>query len=174
VTEIGDKKYRVNRDIRATEVRLIGEDGEQLGVCSVPEALRLAEERDLDLVEVAPAARPPVCRLMDYGKFIYERTKKERQSRKSSRSGEMKEIRMHPKTGDHDMNFKIKQMRKFLQSGAKVKVRIRFRGREVTHRELGSQLLMRIAEETKDIATVEQYPKMEGRSLLMILAPSGK
>ena len=86
----------------------------------------------------------------------------------------MKEIRMHPKTGDHDMNFKIKQMRKFLQSGAKVKVRIRFRGREVTHRELGSQLLMRIAEETKDIATVEQYPKMEGRSLLMILAPSGK
>ena len=155
-------------------MRLIGENGEQLGICSVPEALRIADERDLDLVEVAPGARPPVCRLMDYGKFLYDRTKKERLSRKTSRSSETKEIRLHPKTGKHDMDFKIKQMRKFLQSGAKVKVRVRFRGREVTHRELGRDLLMRIASETEDIAAVEQFPKMEGRSLLMILAPSSK
>ncbi len=174
VNEINDKRCRLNRNIRATEVRLIGEDGQRLGICSLSEALRIAEERELDLVEVAPSAQPPVCRLMDYGKFLYERTKRERQSRKSSRSAEVKEIRMHPKTGQHDMDFKIKQMRKFLKSGAKVKVRIRFRGREVTHRELGRQLLLRIASETEDIAAVEQYPRMEGRSLLMILAPGGK
>ena len=172
--EIGDRRFRANREIRAQEVRLIGEDGEQLGIVSVPQALRIAEERGLDVVEVSPGAHPPVCRLMDYGKFLYDRTKKERLSRKTSRASEMKEIRMHPKTGEHDMDFKVKQMRKFLQSGAKVKVRVRFRGREVTHRELGRQLLLRIGQETEDIATVEQRPQMEGRSLLMILAPISK
>jgi len=174
VSEIGEKKHRVNRSIRAKEVRLIGEDGEQLGIRSTTEALRIAEERDLDLVEVAPAAKPPVCRLLDYGKYLYDRTKRERQSRKTQRTAEVKEIRMHPKTGQHDMDFKIKQMRKFLTSGAKVKVRVRFRGREMSHRELGRKLLMDIANQIEDIGTVEQFPKMEGRSLLMIIAPTAK
>lgn len=174
MSEIGEKKHRVNRSIRAKEVRLIGEDGEQLGIRSTTEALRIAEERDLDLVEVAPAAKPPVCRLLDYGKYLYDRTKRERQSRKTQRTAEVKEIRMHPKTGQHDMDFKIKQMRKFLTSGAKVKVRVRFRGREMSHRELGRKLLMDIANQIEDIGTVEQFPKMEGRSLLMIIAPTAK
>lgn len=174
VSEISDRKYRTNRDIRVSEVRLIGEDGERMGIRAMSEALSIAEERGLDLVEVAPAARPPVCRLMDYGKFLYERTKKERQSRKTSRTSEMKEIRMHPKTGQHDMDFKIKQMRKFLQSGAKVKVRVRFRGRELSHRELGRELLLKVAGETGDIATIEQFPRMDGRTLLMVLAPISK
>jgi translation initiation factor IF-3 len=174
VREISDKKPRLNQSIRASEVRLIGEGGEQMGIRPVAEALSMAEEQGLDLVEVAPAAKPPVCRLMDYGKYQYERTKRERQSRKSQRTAEVKEIRMHPKTGQHDKDFKIKQMRKFLASGAKVKVRVRFRGREMSHRELGRQLLMDIARSIEDVGVVEQFPRMEGRSLLMILAPSSK
>ena len=141
---------------------------------SVREALDIAHEHDLDLVEVAPNADPPVCRLLEYGKFLYEKSKREREARKSQKSAEIKEIRLRPKTGEHDIAFKMRDMRRFLNSGAKVKVRVAFRGREITHSEVGRAMLKRIAEEMSDIATMEQRPRLEGRSMLMILSPASK
>jgi translation initiation factor IF-3 len=135
------------------------------------EALRIAQEEQTDLVEVAPQADPPVCRLMDYGKFLYEQSKKEREARKSQKQTEIKEIRLRPKTGEHDIAYKLRDARRFLERGAKVKVRIRFRGREITHPELGRDLLARVAEELSDVAVVEQAGRMEGHTMLMILAP---
>lgn len=154
------------------EVRLIGAQGDQLGIVPITEALRIAQEEQTDLVEVAPQADPPVCRLMDYGKFLYEQSKKERESRKSQKQTEIKEIRLRPKTGEHDIAFKLRDARRFLQRGAKVKVRIRFRGREITHPELGRALLNRVAEELSDVAVVEQAGRMEGHTMLMVLGPS--
>ena len=154
------------------EVRLIDEDGAQLGVISIDEALRIARTRETDLVEVAPNAEPPVCRLMDYGKFLYERSKREREARRSQKQTEVKEIRLRPKTGEHDIAYKIRDARRFLQRGAKVKVRIRFRGREITHPEVAKELLDRIAEELSDVAEIEKSGEMEGRTMLMILSPS--
>lgn len=154
------------------EVRLIDEDGSQLGVISIDEALRIARTRETDLVEVAPNAEPPVCRLMDYGKFLYERSKREREARRSQKQTEVKEIRLRPKTGEHDIAYKIRDARRFLQRGAKVKVRIRFRGREITHPEVAKELLDRIAEELSDVAEIEKAGEMEGRTMLMILSPS--
>lgn len=142
-----------------------------MGVLSRQEALRLAEEQGVDLVEVDPNANPPVCRLMDFGKYAYERAKREREARKARKQAAVKEIHVRPKTGDHDLNYKIKRARKFLESGAKVKVRVRFRGREITHPEVGLELLKRIAQELEDLGAVEQAPRIEGRSLLMILSP---
>jgi translation initiation factor IF-3 len=136
------------------------------------EALQIARERGTDLVEVAPNATPPVCRLMDYGKFLYERSKREREARKSQKQAEVKEIRLRPKTGEHDIAYKVRDARRFLQKGAKVKVRIRFRGREITHPEVAKELLDRIAEDLSDVAMVEQAGQMEGRTMLMILAPA--
>ena len=153
------------------EVRLIGAKGDQLGIVAITEALRIAQEEQTDLVEVAPQAEPPVCRLMDYGKFLYEQSKKERESRKSQKQTEIKEIRLRPKTGEHDIAFKLRDARRFLQRGAKVKVRIRFRGREITHPELGRALLNRVAEELSDVAVVEQSGRMEGHTMLMVLGP---
>ena len=153
------------------EVRLIGAKGDQLGIVAITEALRIAQEEQTDLVEVAPQAEPPVCRLMDYGKFLYEQSKKERESRKSQKQTEIKEIRLRPKTGEHDIAFKLRDARRFLQRGAKVKVRIRFRGREITHPELGRALLNRVAEELSDVAVVEQAGRMEGHTMLMVLGP---
>ena len=153
------------------EVRLIGAQGDQLGIVPITEALRIAQEEQTDLVEVAPQADPPVCRLMDYGKFLYEQSKKERESRKSQKQTEIKEIRLRPKTGEHDIAFKLRDARRFLQRGAKVKVRIRFRGREITHPELGRALLNRVAEELSDVAVVEQAGRMEGHTMLMVLGP---
>jgi translation initiation factor IF-3 len=141
---------------------------------SVREALDIANERDLDLVEVAPNANPPVCRLLEYGKFLYEKSKREREARKAQKSTEIKEIRLRPKTGEHDIAFKMRDMRRFLNSGAKVKVRVAFRGREITHAEVGRAMLERIAGEMSDIALIEQRPRLEGRSLLMILSPANK
>jgi translation initiation factor IF-3 len=141
---------------------------------SVPEALRIARERGLDLVEVAPNADPPVCRLLEYGKFLYEKSKREREARKAQKSTEVKEIRLRPKTGEHDIAFKMRDIRRFLNSGAKVKVRVAFRGREITHSEVGRALLERISEELSDVAMIEQKPRLEGRSLLMILSPANK
>ena len=141
---------------------------------SVREALDIAHEHDLDLVEVAPNADPPVCRLLEYGKFLYEKSKREREARKAQKSAEIKEIRLRPKTGEHDIAFKMRDMRRFLNSGAKVKVRVAFRGREITHSEVGRAMLKRIAEEMSDIATMEQRPRLEGRSMLMILSPASK
>ena len=153
------------------EVRLIDEEGSQVGVVSISEALQIAHTRGTDLVEVAPNASPPVCRLMDYGKFLYERSKRERDARKSQKQTEVKEIRLRPKTGEHDIAYKIRDARRFLERGAKVKVRIRFRGREITHPEVAQELLERIAEDLSDVAVVEKEGAMEGRTMLMILSP---
>jgi translation initiation factor IF-3 len=139
----------------------------------VQNALRMAEEFSLDLVEVSPTAEPPVCRIMDYGKFLYEKAKKERKSRQLSRS-EVKEIRLRPKTGEHDVAFKVRDARRFLKSGNKVKVRVRFRGREINYPEIAIRLLERVANELADVSTVEKKAYMEGRSMLIILTPSGK
>jgi translation initiation factor IF-3 len=136
------------------------------------EALRLAEDRSLDLVEVAPNAEPPVAKLMDFGKYQYEKAKREREARKARKEIEVKEIRLRPKTGEHDLQFKIRRAREFLGAGAKVKVRIRFRGREITHPDVAQKQLARIAQELSDVSTVEQQPGFEGRTILMILAPS--
>ncbi|NLE75851.1 MAG: translation initiation factor IF-3 [Chloroflexi bacterium] len=171
--KISSKSQRINEQIRVPQVRVITQDGRQVGVLPTREALRLAEEQGVDMVEVAPNADPPVVRLMDYGKFVYERSKKEREARKSQKVTEVKEIHFRPKTGEHDLGYKVKRARQFLESGAKVKVRIRFRGREVTHPEVGLDILRWVADELGDLATVEQAPQPDGRSLLMILSPQG-
>ena len=156
-------------------MRVIDSDGKQLGILPRREALRLAEVRSLDLVEVAPNARPPVVKLMDFGKYQYEKAKREREARKASKQIDVKEIRLRPKTGEHDIAFKIRQARSFLESGAKVKVRIRFRGREITHQDVARRQLDRVAQDLSDVSTIEQRPGFEGRTMLMILAPdSGK
>jgi len=160
---------RINEQIRAAELRVIDADGKQLGIYPFREALRLAQEREVDLVEVAPEAKPPVCRLMDYGKYLYSRTKREREARKSQRRTEVKEIQFRPKTAEHDIRFKIKRIRKFLNEGAKVKVKIRFRSRESWYPEIARDLLMRVADEVADISSIEQMPSMEGRAMLMLL-----
>ncbi len=164
-----EKKQRINEAIRAKEIRLIDESGKQVGVIPLSQALAIARERDLDLVEVAPQVAPPVCRLMDYGKYIYERAKREKEARKAQRV-EIKEIRLRPKTGHHDRNLKVKRIRDFLARGHKVKVRVLFRGRERSHPEIGREILERLAEELGDVANVEHHPKMDGRSMLMILS----
>lgn len=153
------------------EVRLIDDKGAQIGVVSIAEALQIARSRGTDLVEVAPNATPPVCRLMDYGKFLYERSKREREARKSQKQTEVKEIRLRPKTGEHDIAYKLRDARRFLQKGAKVKVRIRFRGREITHPEVAKDLLDRVAQDLSDVAIVERAGEMEGHTMLMILSP---
>ncbi len=169
--KIGSKGLRVNAEITATEVRVIDVDGAQLGVMPFLKALDMATERGLDLVEVAPNAKPPVCRLMDYGKYLYEKAKKEKEARRSQKQIEIKEVRIRPKIGEHDFNVALRKVRSFLEQGAKVKIRIRFRGREITHPEVAKNLLVRISNEVKDIAAIEQRPRQEGASLLMILAP---
>ncbi|RMF00974.1 MAG: translation initiation factor IF-3 [Chloroflexi bacterium] len=163
---------RINEEIRSPEVRLIGVDGQQLGIMPTEKALSIAHEHNTDLVEVAPAAKPPVCRLMDYGKFLYEAQKRERDARKTQTKVEIKEIRLRPKTGEHDINYKLKRARTFLERGAKVRVRLRFRGREVTHPEVALDLMARIASELEDVAIVEKRPAKEGMTMLMILAPN--
>ncbi len=154
------------------EVRLIGPEGENLGVVAIKDALKIAEDAELDLVEVAPNSEPPVCRVMDFGKFLYERTKKEREARKAQVKVEIKEIRLRPKTNEHHRSFKTKDARRWLEDGMKVKVTIRFRGREITYPELALEDLKEIAQELEDIAAVEQMPNMEGRVMTMMLAPS--
>ena len=165
-------EYRINETIRAPEVRLIGPNGENVGVVRTSDALRMAQEAELDLVEVAPNADPPVCRVMNFGKFLYERTKKEREARKAQVKIEVKEIRLRPKTNEHHRGFKVRDARRWLEDGMKVKVRIRFRGREITYPEIALNDLKAIAEDLADVAIVEQIPSLEGQSMLMILAPS--
>ncbi|WP_366946712.1 translation initiation factor IF-3 [Roseiflexus sp.] len=164
----------MNNRIRAREVRLIDENGAQVGIVSIRDALSMAEERGLDLVEVAPNAVPPVCRILDYGKFRYEQSKKEREARKNQKQVEVKQIRLEPKTDDHDREVKAKQARRFLLEGDKVKFNLRFRGREIFHQEIGLEMLERMAEELRDISIVEQRPTMEGRVLTLLLAPNQK
>lgn len=170
-TSSDEIEYRINRQIRVKEVRLIGPEGQNLGVVPTPQALEIAEKAELDLVEVAPNSNPPVCRVLDFGKFLYERQKKDKEARKAQKVIEVKEIRLRPKTSDYDRGFRIRDARRWLADGMKVKVRIRFRGREIQYPEIARQDLIQIAEELKDIALVEIMPAMEGKSLLMVLAP---
>lgn len=154
------------------EVRVIDEEGQQLGIFTIQDALRLAYERNLDLVEVAPNAVPPVCRLLDFGKFQYERQKKEREARRAQKIIEIKEIRLRPRTGEHDMDTKVRQTLSFLEEGSKVKVAVRFRGREITHPEIAREQLEEFAAKVGSAAVVEQQPAMEGRNLFMLLSPN--
>jgi translation initiation factor IF-3 len=161
----------VNREIRAPEVRVIDEDGTMLGVFPPPEALRMAEAKGLDLIEIAPTAKPPTCKIMDYGKYKYELKKKEHQARKNQTVIVIKEIQLRPRTDQHDLDVKMKHARRFLLEGDKVKVNLRFYGREMAHQEVGFELLKRVIAALNDVAIVETNPKMEGRQLFVLLTP---
>jgi translation initiation factor IF-3 len=163
---------RTNRRIRARELRVIGPEGEQLGVLQLEVALAKAAEFGLDLVEVSPMAKPPVCKIMDYGKFKYETKKKANEAKKKQTVVKLKEVKFRPKTEEHDYNFKVKAVREFLEEGNKARITVMFRGREITHREIGQAILSRIGQELKEIAVIEQAPRLEGRLLFMILAPN--
>jgi translation initiation factor IF-3 len=162
---------RVNDMIRVREVRVISPEGEQLGILPIEAALALAHERDLDLVEVAPNDRPPVCRIMDYGKYKYQQAKRSQEARKRQKVIQTKEIKMRPKTEEHDYQFKMRHAQRFLEDGNKVKVTLLFRGREMDHVQLGQRMLDRIITDCKEVSSVEQHPRMEGHTLSLILAP---
>jgi translation initiation factor IF-3 len=169
---ISANEFRVNETIRVPEVRLIGAAGENVGVINTREALRMAQEAELDLVEVAPNSIPPVCRIMDFGKFLYEREKKDRESRKTQTKVEVKEIRLRPKTTEHHRDFKVDDARRWLDHNMKVRVTIRFRGREITYPEIALEDLREIALKLADVSTVEQAPSIEGRQMSMMLVPA--
>ena len=164
-------RTKVNRNIRANEVRLIDPDGEQLGIIPIMHALAKAGDYGMDLVEISPNAKPPVCKIMDYGRFKYEETKKMQEAKKKQSSFQLKEIKLRPKTGEHDLNTKITHIKKFLTKKDKVKVTVMFRGREITLSQQGRDLLKKVAEETEELSVVELPPKFEGRTMIMILAP---
>ena len=163
--------HQINEEITDKEIRLIGNEGEQLGIMSAEEALRIATEQDLDLVKIAPGSNPPVCKIMDYGKYRFEQTKKEKDAKKNQRVIEIKEIRMSPGSGDNDFNTKLKNGQKFLNDGNRVKVSVRFRGREMAHTDIGEVLLRNFAEKCADIANLDKAPKLEGRNMSMFLSP---
>jgi translation initiation factor IF-3 len=169
---ISANEFRVNDSIRAPEVRLIGATGENVGVIPTREALRMAQQAELDLVEVAPNSTPPVCRIMDFGKFLYEKEKKEREARKAQTKVEIKEIRLRPKTTGHHCDFKVDDARHWLEHNMKVRVTVRFRGREITYPEIALEDLKEIAQSLSDVATVEQPPAIEGRAMSMMLVPA--
>ncbi|WP_173200028.1 translation initiation factor IF-3 [Geobacter sp. SVR] len=164
----------INNAIRAAEVRVIGADSEQLGVIPTSKALELAAQLELDLVEVSPTAVPPVCRIMDYGKFKYQQSKKQQEAKKKQIHVEVKEIKLRPKTDDHDLMFKVKHVRRFLEEGNKAKVTLVFRGREITHMDIGRAVIQRFAAELEDIAVIESQPRVDGRNMFMIVAPKAK
>ncbi|SHK57103.1 translation initiation factor IF-3 [Thermocrinis minervae] len=171
------QNYRVNRQIRGVkEVRLIDENGKQIGIVDIETALRMAEERGLDLVEIAPQANPPVCKLLDYGKFLYELKKKEKEAKKKQKEHaiEVKDIQLSTRIDEHDLQVKLKHMREFLQDGDKVKVRIKFKGREIMYPELGEKLANRIISELSDVGVLEAPPKKEGQFLIFALLPKKK
>jgi translation initiation factor IF-3 len=170
-----ERKHRLNREIMAPTVRLNGIDNEPLGIVSIMEALRLSGEADVDLVEIAPTADPPVCRLMDYGKFKYQEQKKAAEAKSKQKVIEVKEVKFRPGTDDGDYNIKMRNLRRFIaEDGDKGKITLRFRGREITHQDLGMKMLERIRDELADVAIVEQFPKLEGRQMIMVLAPKKK
>ncbi|MEW6513159.1 MAG: translation initiation factor IF-3 [Pseudomonadota bacterium] len=169
-----EKTQRVNEEITAPEIRLVGVEGEQLGIVSARQALQMAEEAEIDLVEIAPMAVPPVCRLMDFGKFKYQEAKRAAEARKKQKIVEVKEIKFRPGTDENDYQIKMRNVIKFLGEGDKAKITLRFRGREMAHQEIGMRVLERIKTELNEQAIVEQFPKMEGRQLIMVLAPSKK
>lgn len=168
--QINDKT-RINRQIRISPVRVISPDGEQLGILTIERALEIAEEQGLDLVEVAPMARPPVCRIMDYGKFKYEEQRQAREARKKQKHVELKEVKMRPGIEDHDFDFKTRHARRFLEEGNKVKLTMMFRGRQMAHPEIGRQVLDRVSADLSDVSKVESHPQMEARSMTMVLSP---
>ncbi|MTI64612.1 translation initiation factor IF-3 [Methylophaga sp.] len=165
---------RLNGEITAKEVRLTDSNGEQLGIVSLKEAIQKAEEADLDLVEIAPQAKPPVCRIMDYGKFLFEEGKKKAEARKKQKQIQVKEVKFRPGTEEGDYQVKLRNLIRFLESGNKTKVSLRFRGREMAHQELGLKLLERVAADLDEISSVEQRPKKEGRQMIMVLSPISK
>lgn len=164
----------MNGEITAPEVRLVGEEGEQLGIVSLAEAMRLSEEQELDLVEIAPMAKPPVCKLMDYGKFKYREAKKAHEAKLKQKNIQVKEVKFRPGTDEGDYKIKMRNLVKFLEDGDKAKVTLRFRGREMAHQEFGQRLLQRVRDDLEEIGVVEQWPKMEGRQLIMVIAPKKK
>ena len=168
---MAERRLRINDMIRVHEVRLISADGRQAGVVSTEQAMALARDNGLDLVEVSPMARPPVCKILDYGKYKFEQEKRIKESKRKQKLGKLKEIRMQPKIESHDLQFKARQVRQFLEEGNKVKVTIRFRGRELAHTEIGRDVLGRILEILVDAAVLERRPQMEGRFMSMFLSP---
>ena len=165
---------RVNHEIRSPRVRVISETGEQLGVMTHHEAMTMARTSGLDLVEVVPTSIPPVCKIIDYGKFRYDQTKRERESRKSQHQIKVKEIKVSPNISEHDLMVKLRQTREFLEKGNKVKITCQFRGREITHPEIGEKLTRRIVQEMEDVSMIETMPKFLGKFLGLVLAPAGK
>jgi translation initiation factor IF-3 len=168
------KQTRINGEITAPEVRLVGVEGEQLGIVKIYDALRQSEEADLDLVEIAPTAQPPVCKIMDYGKFKYQESKKQHEAKLKQKQVQIKEIKFRPGTDEGDYQIKLRNLIKFLEEGDKTKITLRFRGREMAHQEIGMNQLKRVAGDLAELAVVEQFPKMEGRQLVMMLAPKKK
>ena len=171
VFTIANAVHQINEEILDKEVRLIGDQGEQLGIMPVDEALRIATEHELDLVKIAPGSNPPVCKIMDYGKFRFEQAKKEKEAKKNQRVIEIKEIRMSPGIDTNDFNTKLKNAQKFLNDGDRVKVSVRFRGREMAHTEIGADLLKDFAAQCTEIANMDKAPKLEGRNMSMFLSP---
>jgi translation initiation factor IF-3 len=168
---IAQVNYQINDEIRDKEVRVISDNGEQLGIMPAAEALRVAEERDLDLVKIAPGSNPPVCKIMDYGKYRFEQSKREKEAKKNQHVIEVKEIRMSPSIGENDFNTKLKNGQKFLSGGDRLKVTVRFRGREMAHTNIGEQLLRDFAAKCADIANLDKQPKLEGRNMSIFLSP---
>jgi len=171
VTAIQKQRVRINEQIKVPEVRLISADGQQVGVMPTKEALARAVEANLDLVEVAPQAAPPVCRIMDYGKYKYQQSKKQQEARRRQTTIQVKEIKVRPKIEEHDMAFKLRNARRFLSEGDKVKISVIFRGREIAHTDRGFRMLAQMSEALAEVAVVEQHPKLEGRNLSMIVSP---
>ncbi|MDI1362200.1 translation initiation factor IF-3 [Methylotenera sp.] len=169
-----DKETRINGDITGSQIRLVGIEGEPLGIVTLAEAFAKAEEADIDLVEIAPNAVPPVCRLMDYGKFKYAESKKQHEVKLKQKQVQVKEIKFRPGTDDGDYAIKVRNIIRFIEDGDKAKITLRFRGREITHQEFGLALLRRVEADTKEVALVEQFPKMEGRQMVMVLGPHKK
>ena len=173
-TQANKMQHRINGEITAREIRLIGVDGEPIGITPTREAMRMAEEVDTDLVEISPNAEPPVCRLMDYGKFKFQEQKKAAEARAKQKVIQIKEIKFRPGTDENDYNVKLRNNKRFLEDGDKVKITLRFRGREMAHQEIGMQQLIRVRDELAEISQVESMPKLEGRQMIMLLAPPRK
>ncbi|MEL7258297.1 MAG: translation initiation factor IF-3 [Pseudomonadota bacterium] len=169
-----DTGPRINDRIRSSEIRLIGADGENVGVVTPERAMEMAEDAGLDLVEISPNAEPPVCKIMDYGKYKYEQQKRESEARKKQKVIEVKEVKFRPNTDTHDYDVKMRNVFRFLENGDKVKVTLRFRGREMAHQDLGRDLLERVAEDIEGVGKIENMPKMEGRQMIMIIGPGSK
>ncbi|MBR5491359.1 MAG: translation initiation factor IF-3 [Oscillospiraceae bacterium] len=174
VSDIANLDHLINDEIDALEVRLISDEGEQLGIMSAEAAQKIADEREMDLVLISPNAKPPVCKIMDYGKYRFEQAKREKEAKKNQRVIEVKEIRMSPGIGENDFNTKLRNGQKFLADGDRLKVTIRFRGREMAHTNIGEQLLKDFAAKCSDVGTMDKNPKLEGRNMSMFLSPKAK